>query len=123
MRIFISAERSELTTEENAERTEVLDNVLTELEFNFESVFGKYEGKNEASFVVYTISRIPELMQLMKRFEQDSILVVDNNSSGMLIMSSGALKNLEGRFVKVDSSRVADLSAYSKIDGQYYAFQ
>ena len=74
--ILISAERAELSDEENTRRDDLLEDMLIERRLPYMPVVGMYEGNRERSFAVLTITTMDReaVVKLSQAFEQDSVL-------------------------------------------------
>lgn len=123
MIILLSAERSNLDSEVNQHNTNSMRYSLARLGLYFESVNGVYKGVSEDSFMVFGIQSKPmfdRIVNLAALFNQESILVVDSDSSARLeYLESGESVNI-GTFTQVDS--VLGLDAYTVTDdGKMYA--
>ena len=87
--IYISAERSNLTKEQNQLRTNLLQSQLIELGYNFEVVIGCYreeiasEPSEEVSFKVKTYHE-QDLIRLAKAFNQDAILIQEGRMGSLV---------------------------------------
>ena len=80
--ILMSACLSTLTESQNAQRTAALHRELKRHSFDIVSCEGVYKGVKEASFAVPVNYHfvIRALSEIAREYEQESILVVDNES-------------------------------------------
>ncbi|WP_040668997.1 DUF3293 domain-containing protein, partial [Nitrolancea hollandica] len=93
--VALSAERFNLTPEQNAARTQALANELTRLGVEFYPVTGHYGGSVEQSFFVPNLDEATAV-RLGQQFEQESVLVgskglVYTDGSGRLVPTTGEI--------------------------------
>lgn len=84
---ILSASRSELTAELNAERSDLLERQLAARDLSFKRVEGSYKGEREISFLVLTPDDRAEslVLRLARRYGQESVLHVDANRYAALL--------------------------------------
>ena len=124
--VFISAELSTLSIEQNKRRTESLNRVMQGLKLaglTVDEVQGVYKGTSEKSFRVTTsndeLFNVSFIRGLARRLEQESILwVKDDGKSFLDFIQSGDMVHI-GTMREVES--VQGLEAYSVIGTKCYA--
>lgn len=120
--VILSGELSSLSSKENVRRTELLNDMLVELNFSFNSALGVYKGVAESSFVVL-INDSADLETLknfaFKSFNQESILHQDTNQEAFLIYQNGTMERL-GRLEQISKDEAESLISYTEMDGKYY---
>src|SRR5690606_19230066 len=122
--VMVSAERAGLSPEENARRTEQLEQDLREAGFEPQRARGMYQGVPEASFLVpiADATELAEVLQLgLEKYEQESVLVVDEERRARLEFLDDFPMEL-GRFNPVES--VEGLEAFTEIPeggGRFFA--
>ena len=114
---IISAERFNLSVEDNKARTFDLVKEMLRLGLSFTAVKGVYKGTAEQSFIVFTHD-MPEgwIMATMRRLDQESILVVEQDKGASLVYADGNTEYL-GKFQRHDGA-LDGLEAYTLIAGQ-----
>lgn len=121
--VILSAELSSLSSKENVRRSELLNDMLTELKMPFKPAEGVYKGMKETSFVVI-VGDNSELETIknfaFKSFNQESVLHQDVNQEAFLMFQDGNVERL-GRLEQVSKQEVETLDAYTVMDGKYYA--
>lgn len=93
--VILSAERAELDTDENIDRTEELEQRLGAMKFlgeiaGFSRALGFWKGESEESFVVvYDPCKHPlaatQLMHMARGYGQDGILMADADRNALLL--------------------------------------
>lgn len=122
--IYISAERSNLSTEQNQLRTLSLQAKLIELGFNFEVVLGCYreaiadKPSKEVTFRIKTDNQ-KEIERLAQGYNQDAILVQDG-SLGTLVDFLNGTQTLIG---KATWTREEPIGCYTYVNGRYLTFK
>lgn len=121
--VILSAELSSLSSKENVRRSELLNDMLSELKMPFKPSEGVYKGMKESSFVVL-VNDGAELETLknfaFKNFNQESVLHQDANQEAFLVFQDGTIERL-GRLEQVSKQEVETLDAYTMMDGKFYA--
>lgn len=114
---IISAERFNLSVEDNNARTLGLVKEMLRLDLGFTAVKGVYKGTAEQSFIV-DANGMPEgwIMATMRGLDQESILYVGDNMDANLVYAEGDTEYL-GKFQRHDGALDA-LEAYTLIAGQ-----
>ncbi|MCI0558992.1 MAG: hypothetical protein MN733_10890 [Nitrososphaera sp.] len=107
--VLLSAERSDVSDNQNAQRTQALLHTLIALGFDYQEAEGQYEGRVESSFAVKLYVPIEEELDKLKRiafnvFLQDSILVVDTQDKATLLYNHGREEYL-GDWIEIPGSR------------------
>lgn len=117
---IISAERDDLTTEENAARTIKLAERLEAEGVPIISAEGMYKGSGEASFIIATTepALLDKARNIAKEFGQESILIVDQNRSSRFEYTKD--KSLEELGVFQEVSSVEGVDAYTRVGGKNY---
>lgn len=120
--VILSAELSSLSKKENERRSELLNDMLVELNFSFNPALGVYKGVGESSFVVL-INDGADLETLknfaFKSFNQESILHQDANQEAFLIYQNRTMERL-GRLEQISKDEAEKLVAYTEMNGKYY---
>src|SRR5690606_29107474 len=122
--VMVSAERAGLSPEENARRTEQLEQDLREAGFEPQRARGMYRGVPEASFLVpiADATELAEVLQIgLEKYGQESVLVVDEERRARLEFLDDFPMEL-GRFNPVES--VEGLEAFTEIPeggGRFFA--
>ena len=121
--VFISAELSTKTNEENKVNTAILRGTLKIEGYVFQEIIGVYKGSEEVSFMVE--AKNDEVIDKLKKlafgnYKQESIGILSEDSSFLLEYSSGKLQSL-GYLQHVPSKRVEELDSYSVIGGYIYS--
>lgn len=116
MHYIISAERYNLTVEENKARTLAFVQEMLDLGLTFVAVQGVYKGTSEQSFIV-NAHGMPTgwIRRKMRELDQESILVIEKDNSATLVYADGAAESL-GKFQRHRGS-LDGLDAYTKIAG------
>ena len=117
---IISAERFNLTKEENAQRT--LDMVATFLRegVDFIACHGVYKGTAERSFMVMDAGLPAGLIErLAREYEQESVLEVRSFESTLVYFDGETKPEYLGRFMPY-VGKVAGLDAYTKVGSKVY---
>lgn len=95
----LSAERSELTAAENAERTAALRGVLEALGADWEGVEGYWEGGVEAAFLIRGVSA-SVVASLATAFGQDAVILgrngADVTTARLVMLHTGAAYRCTG---------------------------
>lgn len=116
MHYIISAERYDLTVEENKARTLAFVQEMLDLGLTFVAVRGVYKGTSEQSFIVNAYGMPTGWIQhKMRELDQESILVIEQDNSATLVYADGAEEYL-GKFQRHRGS-VDGLEAYTSIAG------
>ncbi|MCI0561561.1 MAG: hypothetical protein MN733_23990 [Nitrososphaera sp.] len=107
--VLLSAERSDLSDNQNAQRTQALLHTLIALGFDYQEAEGQYEGWVEKPFAVRLYAPIEDDLVKLKRiafnvFLQDSILLVDTQDKASLLYNNGREQDL-GNWVEIPGSR------------------
>lgn len=119
---IISAEREELTKEQNLFRTEQLKQMLIKNKIQYTVAQGCYKGQTEIAFVcIAYYQEQAETIKLLAftHFKQESVLYIDSNGEASLDYATGYTQMLGG-FRQVTESQALASDAYSKVDGRYY---
>ena len=120
--VIMSAELSSLTAGENSRRTELLNDMITELRLPFKPAKGVYKGTSESSFVV-VVNDQADIGTLagfaFKSFGQESILHQDSNQLARLIFSDGKMETL-GKLVQVPKELTKTLENYTIMEDKFY---
>ena len=117
---IISAERFNLSKEENAQRTVAMAATLLREGVDFIACHGVYKGTAERSFMVIGAG-LPTaclIARLAKAYEQESVLEVREREA-TLVYSNDAKSEYLGQFTPHNSD-VTGLEAYTKIGNDIY---
>lgn len=121
---IFSAERENLSKEENASRTAFAARQLTQSGIAAIPVRGKYLGTAEHAFLVFDIDQetVDTVDRLARVYDQETILHVDGSRRAYLeYLFDGRTKEL-GPFRLIDSDEAARLNSTTQTpDGQLYA--
>jgi len=120
--VILSAELSTLSKKQNFFSTELLEQMLTDCNFNFIPAIGSYKGTQENSFVVMLTDSadIEVLRGFAAKFNQDSILYIDSNGLSTLLYGDNTSENIPTpRFMC--ESEALNKDAWTKIGSNYYA--
>lgn len=124
MKIFISAEKSDLNPYENQDRTHFLLGWLHATGYNFKRVLGVYNGHHEQSFIIESTndSDYLRLLSMSKKLEQESILRLDNDNKAYLVFTNDLSVEPLGRMIKVNETVAKMQSNYTwdKEANEYY---
>jgi len=103
--ILFSVEQGKCTANDNAVHTQACRNNLQLNSIDFKEVIGFYDGKSEVSFlVVDTDKNFRCVKQIVKRFNQECILLVDQFRNATLDFLSWEDPQNIGTFQSVDSA-------------------
>lgn len=119
--VIFSVERSNLSKEENAVNTRVVNRLLKDNDFNFMTCKGVFQGVSEDSFAVIldNYSQVQVLHELSRVYNQDCILYLDANNVGYLYHNNGNVDRIgKSRQVSKDIAMTKD--AYTIINNNYY---
>ena len=110
--VFISAERSNLTKEENRDRTNSLSTILRGLllveGMTIELVQGYYKGTKEVSFKVTGDINEAFFKVLSDKFDQESILFLDRDDNAILWFTESKTMEPIGRMIETNSTEGLD---------------
>lgn len=117
---IISAERFNLSKEENAQRTMAMVATLLHEGANFIACQGVYKGTAERSFIVVD-SGLPIglIERLAKAYEQESVLEVRSFESSLVYFDGKTKPEYLGRF-EPHTGPVSGLDAYTKVGSKVY---
>jgi len=89
--IILSAEKSELSTLDNIQRSAELESSLELSQYTFKRAIGRYRGTQETSYIVPVDTRhdIQFLRILAASFQQESILEVSQGHGWLLFIEGG----------------------------------
>lgn len=116
---IISAERFNLSREENAQRT--LDMTITFLRagVDFIACRGVYKGTEERSFMVMNAGLPAGLIEsLAKAYEQESVLEVRNLRATLVYFDGKTKPEYLGRFEQHTEEYLPE--SYTKVGSEYY---
>lgn len=120
---LLSAERAELSKEENAKRTDQLRHRLAVNGHSFAEALGCYRGVNEVSFIIIIDS--PETEVAVQNYAawlgQECYAISDCERGLELVFSDGQRERLRGRLQSVTEARAKATGAYTQFNNQYYA--
>lgn len=104
------------------ENSRYFTKALTILGIPFKPVIGYYNNKNELSFMLeYSDFNMEIVRQVMRQFNQESILYMDNEGTGYLIYSDGKQENI-GKLTLLDSVPLGDYT-YIPDSQEYFIFR
>ena len=118
---IISAERFNLSREENAQRTMAMVATLLHECADFIACHGVYKGTAERSFMVLGagLQTACLIERLAKAYEQESVLEVRNLEATLVYFDGETKPEYLGQFTPHDSD-VTGLEAYTKIGNDIY---
>ena len=118
---IISAERFNLTKEENAQRTLYMAATLLLKGAYFIACHGVYKGTAERSFMVLggDLQTARLIDRLARAFGQESVLEVRELEASLVYFDGKTKPEHLGRF-ELFTGDVTDLDAYTKIGNQVY---
>ena len=116
---IISAERFNLSVEDNNVRTFGLIKEMLRLGLSFTAVKGVYKGTAEKSFIVFAHG-MPDgwIMATMRGLDQESILAVGDNMDASLVYADGSIESI-GTF-QHHKGALDNLEAYTLVAGQAF---
>lgn len=120
--IILSAELSGNSEVENSRRTNLLNDMLSDSNINFNVASGVYKGNSEVSFV--TVPRNNDEVETIKdfafkNFNQESVLYQDANQQAYLIFNNGESKRV-GVLEQVNPREIETLDHYTVLNGRVY---
>lgn len=120
--VIFSVDKSNLSSIENSMRQRQVENDMHHLGIHYTKVLGSYKGSEEMSYMVTDMTKIELIRGIAKVFEQESILLRDNENrvtlqyfNGQPSESIGFLEN-----VMVDEALTHDSWTYIPTTKQYY---
>lgn len=124
--IFLSAELTTNTKDENNKATASLKRYLKDNDRTFGEYLGCYKGSLETSFgvLVSTDEDKQFLLDAAKVFGQESILFIDKSRQGMLQFTSGQREKI-GQLKLIPQKTALELDNYTqcKKTGNYFTFK
>lgn len=124
-KIFMSAELSTLSHEENTRRTALLMRDLFELTSRFMRVDGAYNGVKERSFMIDDDAMsIYQALEFASKYGQESILHVNDLGEGRLWFTGDeAPVTLDGKFQSLGEVPEVMPLNYTKIDNEIFTIK
>ena len=120
-KIFISTDRHDVPQGTNSSNFITFHESLTLAGKPFRVARGRYQGIEERSFVLeHSIENMGIALESAKVFNQDSILVLDNEGRGTLVYIDGRPDEVIG-FINVGTERPQ--GDFTKIGSQYITFR
>ena len=121
---FIISAHTGNNVEINSNNTLALIDSLIGLKAKFRACTGSYKGVQEQSFLVKMDHRInlKVMISLVKHFNQDSGLLLDNNI-GTLFYGNGRIEKLEGQFQEIDKNEAMNIDAWTKIENRFFTIK
>lgn len=120
-RIVISTDQLVTSRGQNSANYMLFYKSLIESKTPFLTAKGKYEGNEGRSFIFdNTPDNMKMAMKAMKYFKQDTILTIDNEGSGYLVLANGLSKKIG----KLQVSTNEPQGDYTKVTDtkQYFTF-
>lgn len=119
--VIISAELAAKSTEYNAVATVGLVNGLTRLGVPFTPAIGSYKGRTEKSFLVELGEHgdYDEVRDLAAHYNQESILLVDDQGEASLIYLVGGGVDIIGQWQWAGLDQ-PETDAWTQLAGQYF---
>ena len=120
--VIISAELTK-TPETNVHNSEVLETLIVKHGLSYKHMVGCYKGQREASFLVEYDTQLPLLLDWAKRFNQESVLLLDEDRNARLSYISNSRKDMNiGKLKPVSKQEVLKLEAWSycTLNHQFY---
>lgn len=119
-KIIFSVFDSKLDIYENYSRHVSTKKYLKEAGVSFEEVNGVYKGEAEHSFIIKdTLTNRTHSWRLAKMFQQESVLLMDNEGTGLLFYLDSGKTEVLGRLKVTNRKPQGD---YSKIGNTYFNF-
>jgi hypothetical protein len=117
--IVISAEKSNLSTLENIERTAEMESCLQFFSFTYRRAVGRYRGVEESSFLipVETYAQVHRLRSLGAEFDQESILEI-KQGHGWLLNTDGDSEEYLGTVYEATGRE----DAYTQVGSKLFTF-
>ncbi len=123
--IIMSAEYYTESEESNKERTSDLYDLIRDSGMGFKMVVGSYKGVMEQSFlVVYSNDQeLALLNNFAKSFQQESILVLDEDRNASLMYCKDRKIEALGRLREVTKEKARELDAYTLTNDAYFTIK
>lgn len=91
--IIFSVESSTLSKPENAMNKRIAENAMVNMGIQFEKLVGSYNGGLETSYMVTDLSFLLTCLGIAKEFNQESVLLRDNeNNCTLKFLSDNSLQ-------------------------------
>ena len=123
MLVVLSAERTEMSAELNAERTGDLEGRLVADNFSYDKAEGCYKGDKEVSFVVQ-VENFREVLMLLRMshdYQQECIMLVDARNKAFLLYNDKRSMVGLGRLQTSPCEPLSEyVDAYTKLGDTYY---
>lgn len=112
-KIILSVQKFNVDQGENSRNHLALQGALKEMGLQYRLTYGRHQGQEESSVVLdYREHTLEVAMQIAREFDQDSILLIDEDGKGVLRYLTGR------KDVKLGSMKVSD----TKPNGDYTYF-
>ena len=122
--IIFSVERHNMSEQANRHNTAYAESLLIDEDLDYLPVQGMYLGVPENSFIVFSQDAFDMIRGIAKEFDQESILMADENGESELVYLTDGHTEPIGRFTEMPEN--ADLTrfvAYSVINEKVYTCQ
>jgi hypothetical protein len=120
--IIFSVSKSNLTDLENNRRSRIAENDLHRMNVSYTKVLGMYQGSSEWSYLVTDMTAVSLVIGMAKEYDQDSILLRDNENNCTLKYFDGRPMESIGKLERVDVLEAFNGTAYTynPITKQYF---
>lgn len=109
--IIISAESTNNSKKQNTINTDLLENELLSLDFDFKLVVGYWEGVSEFSFLVIS-EDIDLLKNIAKKYQQEAILFVNSCRKATVFYTAGGFDDI-GQFNNISEYEAKNSENYT----------
>lgn len=120
--IIFSVEKSTLSFQANAHNRAMAENDMKNMGIHFEKVLGVYQGSEEFSYIVTDMSKVQLILGMAKVYDQDSVLLRDNENRCHLKFFDGRSPEYIGfmRQVTQEEALKSDAYTYSPSLNNYF---
>ena len=107
--IIFSVESSDLSTPENAMNKRIAENAMTNMGMEFEKLVGVYNGVLETSYLITDMNFLLTAMGIAKEFNQESVLLRDNeNNCTLKYLSNNELQPI-GKLESIHETEACEI--------------
>lgn len=120
--IIFSVDQADLDHKHNVMAQKQVENDLRAMGINYERMLGVYQGNEETSYLVTDMSAVSIILGIAREFNQDSILLRDNENNASLKFFDGRQILPLGKLnaVSIDEAVKSDAYTYSYRLKQYF---
>lgn len=79
--IIFSVDRSNNSQQSNEHNRRLAENDMVSMDIAFDKVVGVYNGVMESSYIVTDMSKVKQIIGMAKEFQQESVLLRDNENN------------------------------------------